>query len=503
MARKGSAKVRTGCLTCKIRKVKCDEGKPHCRRCLSTGRRCDGYVQTAASSDLTWHRPRHLFPGIDDVNEKRALQFFCQAAGPSLSGPMDPYFWTHLVLQFSHFEPAVRHSVVAISSLYEHIQTRPKKSAHQLVDNKFALSHYNSAIKELKSMNNEPLVLLVCILFICIEFLQDNQGAAIQHCKHGVHILKKAEVAFPWTKEYLSPIFRRLTLFPFFFALDCASFPRLINLEDQVPYSFCSFEEAQNFLDGILLRTISLVRQGDSYRLGELRHCPVDPELLADQDNIRALLSDWNKRFLDLRSRSLVPAKQELLCIIILRYEVARIWVETSFDDDETAYDEYMGRFHSMVSMAVKLHYSRALIADNLRSTRKFIFEMGFVPLLYYIVMKCRCLDTRIEALSLMKKLGVAKENLWEVSTMHAVGRRIVEIEHAVLLDDNEKLLTTPVWPGLPPDEMRVRDSTTRPAPSIQIDTQDHEVRGRMAGFFRRTVNGDIYLQTDFVAETA
>ncbi|KAI1207985.1 uncharacterized protein F4807DRAFT_161118 [Annulohypoxylon truncatum] len=36
-------KVRTGCITCKIRRVKCDETKPACTRCTSTGRKCDGY----------------------------------------------------------------------------------------------------------------------------------------------------------------------------------------------------------------------------------------------------------------------------------------------------------------------------------------------------------------------------------------------------------------------------------------------------------------------------
>src|ERR1700712_3835315 len=37
-------KSNTGCLSCKARKVKCDEDKPVCRRCLSTGRKCDGYA---------------------------------------------------------------------------------------------------------------------------------------------------------------------------------------------------------------------------------------------------------------------------------------------------------------------------------------------------------------------------------------------------------------------------------------------------------------------------
>ncbi|KAI0814604.1 hypothetical protein GGR55DRAFT_439204 [Xylaria sp. FL0064] len=37
------AKARTGCLTCKRRKVKCDEAKPACTRCVKSGHRCAGY----------------------------------------------------------------------------------------------------------------------------------------------------------------------------------------------------------------------------------------------------------------------------------------------------------------------------------------------------------------------------------------------------------------------------------------------------------------------------
>ncbi|KAI0868337.1 hypothetical protein GGS24DRAFT_482738 [Hypoxylon argillaceum] len=38
------AKARTGCLTCKKRKVKCDEAKPACTRCVKSGHRCAGYL---------------------------------------------------------------------------------------------------------------------------------------------------------------------------------------------------------------------------------------------------------------------------------------------------------------------------------------------------------------------------------------------------------------------------------------------------------------------------
>lgn len=38
-------KVRTGCLTCKTRRKKCDEEKPFCRRCATSGFTCDGYAE--------------------------------------------------------------------------------------------------------------------------------------------------------------------------------------------------------------------------------------------------------------------------------------------------------------------------------------------------------------------------------------------------------------------------------------------------------------------------
>ncbi|KAI8630329.1 hypothetical protein F5Y19DRAFT_60123 [Xylariaceae sp. FL1651] len=41
-------KARTGCLTCKRRRVKCDEAKPSCGRCEKAGYRCAGY-ETASS----------------------------------------------------------------------------------------------------------------------------------------------------------------------------------------------------------------------------------------------------------------------------------------------------------------------------------------------------------------------------------------------------------------------------------------------------------------------
>ncbi|KAH7186188.1 uncharacterized protein B0J16DRAFT_363187 [Fusarium flagelliforme] len=51
--RKGNPKSRSGCGTCKIRKVKCDEAKPICTRCATGGFDCDGYAGYSTEGSLT------------------------------------------------------------------------------------------------------------------------------------------------------------------------------------------------------------------------------------------------------------------------------------------------------------------------------------------------------------------------------------------------------------------------------------------------------------------
>ncbi|KAJ6147670.1 hypothetical protein N7497_009652 [Penicillium chrysogenum] len=43
-----------------IRRVKCDEEKPHCRRCVSTGRKCDGFVEHFRYSPPKCEEHRHV-----------------------------------------------------------------------------------------------------------------------------------------------------------------------------------------------------------------------------------------------------------------------------------------------------------------------------------------------------------------------------------------------------------------------------------------------------------
>ena len=35
-------RTKTGCQTCRTRRVKCDEGKPECNNCIKSKRQCEG-----------------------------------------------------------------------------------------------------------------------------------------------------------------------------------------------------------------------------------------------------------------------------------------------------------------------------------------------------------------------------------------------------------------------------------------------------------------------------
>ncbi|KAH0429106.1 hypothetical protein CcaCcLH18_08603 [Colletotrichum camelliae] len=201
MARKGSRKVRTGCLTCKIRKIKCDEGKPVCNRCTSTGRKCDGYAVEPASV-LRWQRPQTLqIDSSTNGEEARALQYYCEHVAPFIAGPTDPYFWTHLVVQFVNREPAVKHSVIAIGLLYGNMDGGTNTQLDGV-----ALSHYNAAIFELKSVQNDNNGLVVASQLPTHTFL-------IRSRVHAVIILHRDEMPCAgsvWDKGELFCIARRL-----------------------------------------------------------------------------------------------------------------------------------------------------------------------------------------------------------------------------------------------------------------------------------------------------
>lgn len=195
--RESTSKVRTGCSTCKARRVKCDEATPQCRRCSMGGRKCEySIIRTAATRNwITIYLPPTQSPAVLFVND-RGLEFFQQNLATMLDGQLnsDSEFWGKFVLQLSHSEPSIRHAVSAISLCYRDVESSLRDPAGYVNANPEVQKEWNKAIKSLsvriQAHPNSSLVPLVCcLLFTCIEFLKGNAESSMLHIQNGFKIL--------------------------------------------------------------------------------------------------------------------------------------------------------------------------------------------------------------------------------------------------------------------------------------------------------------------------
>ncbi|KAJ5097462.1 C6 zinc finger domain-containing protein [Penicillium angulare] len=187
MARTGIRRTHTGCITCKARRVKCDEAHPSCQKCLTSGWKCGGY-QAWVPKPLRQIQPSTIpDAGASDL---RALDFYRQRVGPILPGQLHEGFWTRLVPQMAHTENTIRHTTIAISLLYEDILYFSAPSAG-IPREILATSHYDLAIQQaisLSQQGNLDAILICSILFAGVELLRGNPRGAMLHFGHGTRI---------------------------------------------------------------------------------------------------------------------------------------------------------------------------------------------------------------------------------------------------------------------------------------------------------------------------
>lgn len=195
--RESTSRVRTGCTTCKARRVKCDEATPQCRRCAVGGRKCEYSIArtTPTRNLITIYLPPTQLPPVLFVND-RGLEFFQRNLSSMLDGQLnsDSGFWSKLVLQLSHSEPSIRHAVSAVSFCYRDVELSLHDPAGYVNANPEAQLEWNKAIKSLSvriqvNPNSSLVPLVCCLLFTCFEFLKGNTESSMLHIQNGFKIL--------------------------------------------------------------------------------------------------------------------------------------------------------------------------------------------------------------------------------------------------------------------------------------------------------------------------
>ncbi|PYI02808.1 C6 zinc finger domain protein [Aspergillus sclerotiicarbonarius CBS 121057] len=218
---------RTGCRTCRIRRIKCDESPGQCNNCITANWKCDGYDP---------HRlPRKTGTGLRDMgtrigwsmtaDENRCFSYFQYHSVANLTSFFDSSLWQQLVLQMSHADPAVFHAVNMLSAA----QQESEAHGMQLSEGTHRRSqrYYFSLQESMRAINllnqrrasQDPqlpqVILVCCLLFVLSEVLLGRWDSAFRHLRSGLHILKELEDHNQLEAEVapsLVVVFRRLDI---------------------------------------------------------------------------------------------------------------------------------------------------------------------------------------------------------------------------------------------------------------------------------------------------
>ncbi|KAK0109647.1 hypothetical protein ONS95_002328 [Cadophora gregata] len=234
-SRAGTPKVRTGCLTCKERRVKCDETKPACLRCLKFWGRCEGYAVPRyrprrpkdAPRPIADPTSRPLLPLLKDSpgtqsyldpsdfqplhrsiatqsfkspDHYQSYAHFLENTSNSLPGFFKSDLWKCLLPQASYDTLFICSALIAIGALSgcgRKFQEDKFATSGMVITPRyrFALSQYGTAVSQMrenlvageKGLNH---ALIACLLVVCFECIQGNYFSALTHSVSGHKIFK-------------------------------------------------------------------------------------------------------------------------------------------------------------------------------------------------------------------------------------------------------------------------------------------------------------------------
>ena len=195
----------------RIRRVKCDENKPFCKKCAVTGRTCDGYespfrsftsrpiINAHAGSIKSGGGLQSLRPTLTEITTQDIdllEHYFSTKTMFDVKLGCDEE--ARQLLQASVTDPPIRHAVLSLRALREDLETSgdgPASVAQQTPSYFYGLQQYSKALGGLASNLQSPSssalksALLCCQIFISIEQVRKNYAAMAQHIIRGLRIM--------------------------------------------------------------------------------------------------------------------------------------------------------------------------------------------------------------------------------------------------------------------------------------------------------------------------
>ncbi|KAF7563383.1 hypothetical protein G7046_g713 [Stylonectria norvegica] len=474
-ARKYAPRAKSGCSTCRIRRVKCDEQKPSCKRCTDTGRNCDGYA-TAVGSDLaslniTKYEVPFSIPGSQQ--DRMLLHFYCNQSASDLSGYLGGRFWYDLVLQQGQVHSCVLQAVLAFSA--SHLQHLTAGHTSMMTDTPAlqSVGHEKLYIKAIRSLRKyldaktppDPRVVSICCaLFFCFENAVGDVAAALKHLEGGLRALKTSQKQVETTGKSPTPIRPGVDLstqkFPpteneivhLFSRLDCQAtiyddsrspvlapilLPRLpLDLKSELLLSFSSISEAQQALDTMFSHLSHFLTTNVAHKFTAANCLP--DSIVAEKRMLVNLFSVWRKSFDNFtRSAGHLSEAQETwegswntqqvleLQLNTIRHYILWMFLCSSFPYDSQVFAATPNPAAEEILRLCKLVAQKILAKPSSENSNgasasfwKLSSEMGILAPMFMLAIKCGDDSVRIRATQQIRQLRGYSEGLFNADVL-------------------------------------------------------------------------------------
>ena len=410
---------------------------------------------------------------IDSPEDLRLLEFFHLRCLPTIPGYTKSRIFP-LVPQLGSAEPAIKHAMLAIASLYEETESlgrplnkKPPTSRDSSVSKPeaVAMKHYTKALSELRQGLNSKktsstMVLIACMLFTCVEALRGQDEAALAHIENGLNIisnLKKRHESesisgqrshsISQDSQFTEPLFGAFSALRLL-ALSIKEQnlrgklkiePRA--LEDCPPrFTFSTLAEARTALEPILNNVANII-----YSKAEAANAASPgPDPAATRTiQVDAQIRRWSRAFdavmIETSRQSYAndsPVFEHmktypLILRIYAKLVSIRLWV-SYWPVGDPSLDAMNPDFEELLDLVERCTISqsqgRVSIPGNKFRPPLFIMNMGIIPAIFFTACKCPSIALRCRAIEMLER-NPRREVLWDSTNCARNARNLMEME--------------------------------------------------------------------------
>lgn len=441
--------------------MKCDEAKPACARCTTTGRKCDGYAATINPFQRQIVRSAEspskalTFNIAYDALEQRSFEFFRLRTSQCMAGHFQDAVWQRIVLQACQVEPAVRYAVNAVGAFHEERCLR-ESAFHDgievnLVQTNFPARQYSKALTGLQRLLSSEnastnMVLLCALLLIHFESLRERFIPVLTHLDNALRLLDPAQAP---SKETIDPslvqTFVRLDLqSSFFIDVRVPSLTFITSaIDNELPNSFADINQARRFSISWTSRLFKFLRaKADKYKFVSPGFIPLED--LAEAQHLEQMFTSIERllwSFMQNSNAKLTFREHHGLSMLRVLAIEDRVIAACCLYSEASCYDQYIPEFEQIVSIC-RFVLDAEDPANRLMSVA---VDDGLLRPLWFVVTHCRDSRVRRNALALLKQLP-ASSSAWHVDAMTKAAELCMTIEETGCTKERPQCEDIPEW---------------------------------------------------------